>query len=296
MSQDIGEQSSRAVPHWFFYLNMASPQKENGYTAVANELLERIVATGLNGTELAIIFLVLRKTYGYQKKQDEISLSQFCNAIPVSKKTIVTALFNLQLVKILTLVKKGSSKNCSNLWAFNKDYETWQLVKKSKLVKFSSATSVVSRPQLVKKTTHTKETNKRKYKRNTVAIATPIIKIGNEQYTMEEITYEPLDGRPNKSKYGRQTMAVLARKYAELTGTKISGTFDASEWAKPLGVIYRHFDKDVDKSMAYMEQAVNYYRSKELDFKIHTLARSIPDTERLISELENKTFNPEIYE
>jgi len=142
---------------------MASPQKENGYTAISNEIMERIIASSLNGTELACVLFILRKTYGYQKKEDEISLSQFTKAIPVSKQSIVSALNNLQLVKIIRLVKKGNSQNCSNLWVFNKDYDDWQLVKKYRLVKISNSTSKDFYKQLVKKPLHTKETIQKKY-------------------------------------------------------------------------------------------------------------------------------------
>ena len=129
---------------------MATPQKENGHTGIANDILEHIISSGLNGTEVACVLFVIRKTYGYQKKEDEISLSQFMKAVPASKQSIVNATKNLQLVKILILVKKGTSKKHSNIWSFNKDYDTWQLVKKARLVKKTTI-------QLVKKTRHTKE-------------------------------------------------------------------------------------------------------------------------------------------
>lgn len=134
---------------------------------------------------------------------------------------------------------------------------------------------------------------------DTVAEATPTILINKETYNMEELTYEPIDGSTTKktnNPYGKNVMAVLVRKYAELTGTEIKGSFDASEWSKPLGVIYRYFDKKPQDAMNYMERAINYYKGKELDFKVHTLAKSIPDTERLINEQDNKNFNPELYE
>jgi phage replication O-like protein O len=130
---------------------MASPQVENGYTRIANEIMEKLISAGLNGTELAVTLFILRKTYGYQKLEDEISISQFLLAIPTSKQSLCSALKTLQLVKIIRLVKKGKSKLCSNLWSFNKDYDTWQLVKKTRLVKKTIK-------QLVKKTRHTKET------------------------------------------------------------------------------------------------------------------------------------------
>lgn len=145
---------------------MADIQIEDGkFTRIHNEILEHLVASNLNGTELAVVILIIRKTYGYNKLNDEISLSQFTNAIPVSKEAICNALSKLQLVKIIRLVKKGNSKICSNLWHFNKDFDTWQLVKKTKLVKFSRPTSQDSPPatsqeNLTDKRQETKEKTK----------------------------------------------------------------------------------------------------------------------------------------
>lgn len=144
---------------------MANPQKENGYTAIANEILETLIGTGLNGTELACVLHVLRQTYGYHKTQDAISVSQFEKHIPSSKRTIKNALKVLQLVKILTLVKKGNSKTSSNVWAFNKNYTEWQLVQKTALVQKITSTSAEKRNQLVKKTAPTKETIQKKLKK-----------------------------------------------------------------------------------------------------------------------------------
>jgi phage replication O-like protein O len=137
---------------------MANPQKENGNTQIANELLEAIVRSGLNGTELSVVFHIIRKTYGWNKTEDQISISQFLNAIPVSKPTLCAALKVLQLVRIIKLVKKGNSKLSSNVYQLNKDYESWQLVKKSKLVKISVPTSKEIKTQLVRKPLHTKDT------------------------------------------------------------------------------------------------------------------------------------------
>jgi phage replication O-like protein O len=147
---------------------MASPQKENGYTSISNELFEKIISSGLNGTELSIVLFIIRKTYGFQKKEDQISLSQFTDTIPCTKPSICKALKNLQLVKIIKLVKKGNSKISSNLWSLNKDYDSWQLVKKFKLVKVSQPTSKDSHSQLVKRSLHTKETKEITKERHTI--------------------------------------------------------------------------------------------------------------------------------
>ena len=133
-------------------------QVEGGnYTRIVNRVIEELVKTPLLGAELAISLFIIRKTYGFNKKEDEISLTQFEKATGRSRPTIVKALKNLQLVKVIKLVKIGTSKKHSNLWAFNKYYETWEVVNRRKLVKKSSSTSKEIIKKLVKRGKHTKD-------------------------------------------------------------------------------------------------------------------------------------------
>lgn len=105
---------------------MANPQKENGYTAVANEITEHLMAVELSGANHRVVMAIMRKTYGFQKKEDEISLSQFVEATKLSKRTIVYNLQDLEAKKIIIVVRRteGSAK-LSNIYSFNKDYDTW---------------------------------------------------------------------------------------------------------------------------------------------------------------------------
>lgn len=136
-------------------------QIEGGnYTRIVNKIIDELVKTPLLGAELSICFFVIRKTYGYHKKEDEISLSQFEEGVKRSRPTVVKALKNLQLVNILQLVKVGNSKMASNIWKFNKYYKTWQLVKPSQLVKNRAPTSKEKLFQLVKTPLHTKDNTK----------------------------------------------------------------------------------------------------------------------------------------
>lgn len=96
---------------------MASPQKENGFTAVANEIVEALVKVRIPASEKDILLFVIRKTYGFHKKEDKISLTQFELGTGLSRVTVVKALKNL-LTRCMVL-KKGS------LFYFNKDHETW---------------------------------------------------------------------------------------------------------------------------------------------------------------------------
>lgn len=51
-------------------------QLEDGYTRLANELLDAVMASGLSETEMCVVLAVWRKTYGYSKKMDWISNEQ----------------------------------------------------------------------------------------------------------------------------------------------------------------------------------------------------------------------------
>lgn len=112
---------------------MANPQKDNGYTAIANEILDQLVKAGLLGSEYAICFVVIRKTYGFQKKIDRISLTQFEELTNLSRPTVVHTLKNLVIKNILV-------KTPLLLYGINKDWEKW-LVKTPKLVKWNGSYS-----------------------------------------------------------------------------------------------------------------------------------------------------------
>lgn len=48
---------------------MSNPQIENGYTKIANELLEALIQAELSGAEYRIVCFIIRQTYGYNQKQ-----------------------------------------------------------------------------------------------------------------------------------------------------------------------------------------------------------------------------------
>lgn len=107
---------------------MASPQLERGHTRVANEILEKIVKTNLNGTQFRIVICIWRFTYGFQRKIHEISISQIANYINASKSQIARELEVLIERKIIKVV--GIGKRGARILEFNKNYDEWDLKKK----------------------------------------------------------------------------------------------------------------------------------------------------------------------
>lgn len=104
---------------------MADVQKENGYTAIANELLEAICGAGFTAMELKVIFTVIRHTYGYQKTESEISLGIIASFINhKDKASISKAVARLIQSNVIHLVKMNGQ---TRVLKVNKDYETWNL-------------------------------------------------------------------------------------------------------------------------------------------------------------------------
>ena len=80
---------------------MASPQLENGYTKIANELIEATAKFPFNGSQLRMILFLWRKTYGWNKKIDKISLSQWSKGTGLSQRNICRELKNLKKMNVI---------------------------------------------------------------------------------------------------------------------------------------------------------------------------------------------------
>lgn len=116
---------------------MASPQKENGFTPIANEILERLVNTDLLGAEFRVLLFIIRKTYGYQKKQDRISFTQFEKSTGISRQTINKTIKNLVAKGLIVKIcLPGGNIG----YSFIKDHDNW-VVKTHLLVKGTWVTS-----------------------------------------------------------------------------------------------------------------------------------------------------------
>lgn len=139
---------------------MASPQIEDGYTQIANELLEAISLCKLSGSEFQVLWVIIRKTYGYQKISDSISLSQFCLATGINKQNVCRALSIL--IKKNMVIK--SDKALITKYRIQKDYTIWvplsNLIRLSNLIKpvINSDKDSVINSETYKRNKNTKET------------------------------------------------------------------------------------------------------------------------------------------
>lgn len=103
---------------------MANPQKENGSTDIANELLEAIYSSEFNGTEYAVLLCVLRYTYGFHRKKHELSLSFITKATHRHRNGVARAINDLIKRNVLTQYSDPSFNSTREI-GINKDYNKW---------------------------------------------------------------------------------------------------------------------------------------------------------------------------
>ena len=100
---------------------MANPQLENGFTMIAHEILEALAGIRISGEAWQVLCVIIRKTYGFKKTTDYISLSQFKKHTKISQPNIVRAIN--KLVSMNVVIKKDNLKRPT--YRFNKDYDKW---------------------------------------------------------------------------------------------------------------------------------------------------------------------------
>lgn len=110
---------------------MANPQTENGYIKIATEIFEALCAIRIPGEARQCLDVIIRKTYGFHKKEDIISLSQFCLLSNMTKDDVCRSLRKLAQINII-IVKKDNQNITS--YRFNKDFDTWKPLSKKTIL------------------------------------------------------------------------------------------------------------------------------------------------------------------
>lgn len=95
---------------------------ENGYTCVANALLDAMFEAHLSARQWAVCMALIRKTFGYQKTQDDIGLSQLVALSKIAKSHVSTTIKEL-VARNIVHKKRGTY---GHILAVNTHYASWQ--------------------------------------------------------------------------------------------------------------------------------------------------------------------------
>lgn len=136
---------------------MLTPQLEDGYTRIANEILERLIEIDLSGQEFRLLLFLFRKTYGFSKCEDAISLSQMITATGMTKVRCSQVINKLQLRNSVTVTENRNG--LTKKYKFNKDFDAWVGVTENRNgIEKTNVTVTEKRNEPLRKTVTTKET------------------------------------------------------------------------------------------------------------------------------------------
>jgi phage replication O-like protein O len=148
-----------------------SPQLEDGYVKIANEIYDALARVRIPGETRQVFDYIIRKTYGWNKKDDRIPLSQFVDGTGLSKVAVCKAIVMLKKMNLIVTKKGNTITQYGNdditSYSINKHYGTWKPLPK-KVMLPNSVITVTQKgnnplPNLVhSKDTITKDTTKDK--------------------------------------------------------------------------------------------------------------------------------------
>jgi phage replication O-like protein O len=131
---------------------------EEGYTRIANDLLDAILSADLTQVQFKVVMAIIRKTYGFNKKVDRISDSQISDATGIHRTHICNARNDLLERKVLIReqMKIGLNKVVSD-WKSAVCGNRYSVAKSATKTVAKSATPVVADPVHTKDNINTKD-------------------------------------------------------------------------------------------------------------------------------------------
>lgn len=112
--------------------DVANPQKEDGYTPIAHTILEALATHVISPDEWRVLMVILRKTYGWNKKTDSISLSEFARITGITRNHVSRVICKLASRNIIYRVAPvqgtdgpRSGANDIIIYGFQKDFDKW---------------------------------------------------------------------------------------------------------------------------------------------------------------------------
>lgn len=101
---------------------MAKPQLEDGYIRIALTVFDALARTTLSNSESRVLFAIIRKTWGWQKKGDLVPVSQISTLTGMPERIISKSVASLKARNIIIREVDGFT-------TFNKNFDSWDAPK-----------------------------------------------------------------------------------------------------------------------------------------------------------------------
>lgn len=79
----------------------------SGYTKISNKFLDWIIGSDLDGGEFRVLFFLIRKIAGWNKKQDAIPITQFIECTKLSKRMVIYSINKLIKKDLVSVVRRN---------------------------------------------------------------------------------------------------------------------------------------------------------------------------------------------
>ena len=99
----------------------AAPQVEDGFVRIANELFDAILLAPLSKRELLVVMAVIRKTYGYGKKSDDMTMTQIAEITGLTRPHVSETVRDLASKNVF-LIRDGEY---GKVIGIQKNYKKW---------------------------------------------------------------------------------------------------------------------------------------------------------------------------
>lgn len=107
---------------------MSEPQTENGFVRIANELFDAILRAPFSKRELFVVLAVIRKTYGYGKKTDDMTMTQLAEITGLARSHVSETVAALESKNVF-LIRDGDYGKVIGL---SKNYRNWNFTERPK--------------------------------------------------------------------------------------------------------------------------------------------------------------------
>lgn len=118
---------------------LGKPEVDDGHTKLANELLDVLISTDFSKRQYKILLFIIRKTYGWNKSEDDISRSQIVEATGLKNPHVTTTIQELVEMNVL-IVSNGTH---AKKYKINKYYDTWRVTETVTITKTVTVTESV---------------------------------------------------------------------------------------------------------------------------------------------------------
>ena len=104
--------------------NKGNPELDNGYLRIANELWQALIDYDLTGAQMKLIAVIIRETYGYNRKSKNLSLSYLAKAIHRDERNTRRVLNSLIEKRVVKEYDEPTPRKSREI-GINKYYQEW---------------------------------------------------------------------------------------------------------------------------------------------------------------------------